>query len=84
VLVTNIGLIHALDAQKSLTDELRTLQQIAADSDIFSQTYVEDTTCTQAPPNTEKGRQNHHPDWKQRLANADPRLDDPFPVEAIQ
>jgi len=77
-------LTPALDALEALPDELGTPQRIAADSGYFSQTNVDDVTDRQATPYIAKGRQTHHPDWKQRLAKAGPPPDDPTPVEAMQ
>lgn len=74
----------ALDALDALPDQMGTLQRVAADSGYFSQTNVEDVTKRQATPYIAKGRQNHHPDWKQRLAKAGPPPEDPTPVEAMQ
>ncbi|MEX2368788.1 MAG: transposase, partial [Candidatus Paceibacterota bacterium] len=65
-------------------DELGTLQRIAADSGYFSQINVEEAADRQATPYITKGRQNHHPDWKQRLTKDEPPPDDPTPVQAMQ
>lgn len=77
-------LIPALDELEGLPDELGTIKRIAADSGYFSQANVEDAANRQATPYIATGRQNHHPDWKQRLAKAGPPPDDPTPVEAMQ
>jgi len=74
----------ALDGLEALPDELGTLQRITADSGYFSQGNVEDVADRQATPYIAKGRQTHHPDWKSRLAKADPPPANPTPLEAMQ
>jgi len=74
----------ALDEVEGLPDELGTIKRIAADSGYFSQANVNDVSGRRAIPYIAKGRQNHHPDWKQRLAKADPPPEEPTPVEAMQ
>jgi transposase len=77
-------LTPAVDALEALPDELGTLKRLAADSGYFSQDNVENVTGRQITPYIAKGRQTHHPDWKERLTKADPPPDDPTPVEAMQ
>jgi len=74
----------ALDEVEGLPDELGTIKRLSADSGYFSQTNVEDVIGRQATPYIAKGRQNHHPDWKQQLSKADPPPDDPTPIQAMQ
>jgi len=77
-------LTPALDDLQALPDKLGTIKRVAADSGYFSQDNVENAASRQATPYITKGRQNHHPDWKSRLAKADPPPDNPTPVEAMQ
>jgi len=78
-------LTPALDAVEALPEELGTIKRIVADSGYFSQDNVEEVTDNRdATPYIAKGRQNHHPDWTQRLAKAGPPPDDPTPLEAMQ
>ncbi len=73
-----------LNELESLPEQLGTLQRLAADSGYFSQTNVECVTNKQAIPYIAKGRQVHHPDWKTRVATADPPPENPTPVQAMQ
>jgi len=77
-------LMPALDALEGLPDEMGTIKRIAADSGYLSQINVEDVTDRHATPYLATGRQNHHPDWKQRLADPGPTPKDPTPLEAMQ
>lgn len=77
-------LTPALNILENLPEELGTPKRIAADSGYFSQSNVEGVTDRQATPYIAKGRQTHHPDWRQRLATDDPPPDNPTPVEAMQ
>ena len=77
-------LIPALEALEALPDGLGTFQRIAADSGYFSQPNVEDVTKRQATPYIAKGRQTHHPDWKERLTTTDPPPENPTPVQMMQ
>ena len=72
-----------LDQIKGLPDQLGTMKNLAADAGYFSEDNVKLVTRHKATAYIATGRQEHHPDWRERVAGPGPPPDDPTPVEAM-
>jgi hypothetical protein len=69
---------------EGLPEELGTVKRVAADAGYFSEHNTNLVAEHEATPYISTSRRQHHPGWKQRLADPGRAPEDPTPVQAMK